>query len=109
MCRISKGVMVSSTGCLHATPLVGALQNVASMLQFRPETAPGRVSVAWRGKLPTGAQTAPQGAVWVKAWAGNDAGRPVGRERPALSSVGDDFALSGCAKAPRDRHGVPGR
>ena len=29
-----------------SSPLAGALQNVASMPQFRPETSPGRVSVA---------------------------------------------------------------
>ena len=49
-----------------AAPLVAAMQNVASVPEFRSETAPGRVFVALRHWC-TNAQTAPQGAVGVNA------------------------------------------
>ena len=69
-------------------PLVGAMQNVASVPQFRPETAPGRVFVALWRDYSSDVKNGATGRRWGECGepATKLATQPTGR--PVLRSTG---------------------
>ena len=80
-----------------------ALPDVTGVAPFRPETAPGRDSMALRRKCATDAKAAPCGAVAVKRWQVTKPAAPSGRLAFPLVS-GSMFVLAArdvCANARR--------
>ena len=74
MCRISKGVMVSSTGCLHAKPTApfGSVVRRRRGLHFRRRQPPTSVEGCWSISCPFGTR---------------------GRPRPFTGNSGDFYTL----------------